>query len=367
LSVTQVVGPANDEASGAEVIPALPVVLQPDFTNATSAGDPSLCYGSWYGGLWYRYTPPTTQLVTFQLASTATDAAVGFAVGSPPFVEVTCLARAFWNSAPVPLWLQGGQDYYFLFAAGGVDPNIMLTIGAPTPPANDALADATLVTALPFADTVNTEAATSEEEAPYGCFGPGADVWYRFAPDRDLTLDVDLSETAGSVGAEVFRVLDSHTEHMGCTDEKFLRQVLEAGQTYVVRVLRLDAPGSMTVAFREGPPPLDITATVAPNGTLDRVAGAVTISGTTWCNLTASDAWIYLKVRQRVGRTTLITGEADGPIACGPNATTWSVKVYGSNGPFGAGSVSVAWSVSAQNAYDYANATGTTTVRVKGR
>jgi hypothetical protein len=59
---------------------------------------------------------------------------------------------------------------------------------------NDAIASATLISSVPFADEIRTESATIERGEPQPC-DTGATVWYSFTPSADGTLTVD---TAGS-------------------------------------------------------------------------------------------------------------------------------------------------------------------------
>jgi hypothetical protein len=61
------------------------------------------------------------------------------------------------------------------------------------PPPNDDFDNATVVTALPFTDTEDVNEATRAPDDPYTSFAPN--VWYRFTPATDTSLELD---TAGS-------------------------------------------------------------------------------------------------------------------------------------------------------------------------
>jgi hypothetical protein len=54
-------------------------------------------------------------------------------------------------------------------------------------PINDDFASASLVSALPFGDTVDASSATTEPGEPQSCFFSSQTVWYTFIP-QDATL-----------------------------------------------------------------------------------------------------------------------------------------------------------------------------------
>ena len=69
-------------------------------------------------------------------------------------------------------------------------------------PANDHCADATVVSTLPFVDTVDFTAASRDYSDPGFCLtGIGTNVWYAFTPDADV--DVCVRVTGGSSRASV--------------------------------------------------------------------------------------------------------------------------------------------------------------------
>ena len=63
-----------------------------------------------------------------------------------------------------------------------------------TPPLNDEFADATMIAALPFSESLGTADATMSPQDP-ACTGPAGSVWYAYTPVEDSILTVD---TAGS-------------------------------------------------------------------------------------------------------------------------------------------------------------------------
>ena len=61
-------------------------------------------------------------------------------------------------------------------------------------PANDELATATLVSVLPFNQTISTVEATTGGDDPH-CEGRGSSVWYRFTPSSNSQV---IANTFGS-------------------------------------------------------------------------------------------------------------------------------------------------------------------------
>jgi PKD domain-containing protein len=79
----------------------------------------------------------------------------------------------------------------FLLAAGA------LAIASPSsalaaPPANDNFVDATVISSLPFTDTVDNTEATTEPGEPQHCQFSPQTVWYTITPSADAVLRVDM-------------------------------------------------------------------------------------------------------------------------------------------------------------------------------
>src|SRR5450432_1131834 len=55
---------------------------------------------------------------------------------------------------------------------------------AQTAPSNDDFNNATVVSALPFTDNIDTTGATAAADDPENCFQSNASVWYSFTPSQ---------------------------------------------------------------------------------------------------------------------------------------------------------------------------------------
>src|SRR3989441_607721 len=71
----------------------------------------------------------------------------------------------------------------------------------PVSSSNDAFANATVVSALPFTDAVDITGATAEAGEPGVCFGPSHTVWYSITPTVKTAIQADLSGSSFSDAA----------------------------------------------------------------------------------------------------------------------------------------------------------------------
>jgi hypothetical protein len=146
---------------------------------------------------------------------------------------------------------------------------ITLMVPALAQPANDDLAAATEVDALPFTETVDTTDATVEPDEPIEgdefCPPQGSTVWYA------MTLDASQPVTMNTAGSDYDTTLAVYTgtdygdlSLVGCNDDTFLglQAALtidaEAGVTYLIQVgsfggdfggllqISIDEPGKTT-------------------------------------------------------------------------------------------------------------------------
>ena len=107
---------------------------------------------------------------------------------------------------------------------------------ASTPP-NDDFDNATVVTALPFTDTEDVSAATRAADDPYTSFWPN--VWYRFTPTRDTSLELDTAGSNTDTDVCVYTGTRGALAQVACSPDGFYSHFfaeLKAGVTYHVMV-----------------------------------------------------------------------------------------------------------------------------------
>jgi hypothetical protein len=167
-----------------------------------------------------------------------------------------------------------------------------LTVDVLVPPPNDAFSNATHVTTLPFADTVDTVGATSEPNEPWGCGFPSRSVWYSFTPADDVLVSASL---VGSGTLAVFVAGQPGLSGLGFLSCGIGTVGLERGVTYYFRV--------------DGSSPAPITLRLeAQQPAYDELGGARTI---TFPRYTDSDDSKYA------------TASASDPSCFGRGDTVW--------------------------------------------
>ncbi|OGO50033.1 MAG: hypothetical protein A2148_02980 [Chloroflexi bacterium RBG_16_68_14] len=202
--------PANDDRADAVVVAALPFTDGPFIMkNATSeSGEPrpSCAYGGVEATVWYRFTPTEDAVLIADTIGSNFDTILAvWAESGSRLREVGCdygYDGAIYQ-ARIAFRATAGQTYYFQlggfpFYARGL-PSLAFHLVAGVPPANDQYTDVTTIAALPFTDTADTDAATTQFGEPRsGCSyydGVSSTVWYRFTPSQDALL---LADTTGS-------------------------------------------------------------------------------------------------------------------------------------------------------------------------
>ena len=217
-------------------------------------------------------------------------------------------------------------------------------------PSNDTIAGATLITELPFSDTVDTTEATTdteEEAAAQPCMLPGAPaiekaVWYTGTIVTDqLTVVTDVTASSYSAGIAVFAGLPSAETFVTC-GLGVVSGPVSAGQTFYVMVFG-DVPGSPggTLEISIFPVmPVEVELTVDEIGHFDGRTGTATITGTATCSGSTDFAEIFVTLRQPVGRFA-VTGVFSAPLECDGTTHTWMAEVFPEAGRFAGGRATV--------------------------
>lgn len=170
-------------------------------------------------------------------------------------------------------------------------------------PPNDNFADATVIDALPFHDSLNTSDATTEDTDP-DCVGNGHTVWYSFTPAGDLTIAANTFGSDFDTTLSVYTGTVDALEQIACNDDSGSLQSrivfpATSGTTYFFMVGSFfdSAGGALEINAAELlPPPNDDFAdatTVAPLPFTDEVDTDIATSETTDpnCNGNFHSVW----------------------------------------------------------------------------
>jgi hypothetical protein len=221
---------------------------------------------------------------------------------------------------------------------------------AAAPPSNDTIAAATVITDLPFSDTVDTTEATTdadEQAAAQPCVDLGAPaiekaVWYAGTIVTDaVAVVVDVSASSYSAGIAVFAGPPSAATFVTCA-HGVVSGPVSAGQTFYVMVFG-DVPGSpggtLEISVFEAVP-VEVALTVDVIGHFDARTGTATISGTATCSGVAGFAGISGTLRQPVGRFA-VDGFFFVPLVCDATTHAWTAQVIPQGGKFAGGRATV--------------------------
>ena len=219
------------------------------------------------------------------------------------------------------------------------------------PPDNDDLADATVVTALPYSNSQDTSDATTQPTDPDDCgIGAGPTVWYAFTPAASGRLEVNtfgsdydttlyLGTPDGSGGVDVLACNDD----AGGDLQSRIRFDADEGVAYLVMVGAFAGGpgGSLTFNLLVAPPvePLVLSLSLDPTGRFERNGDAI-VSGTVTCS-GADSVWLYGSLAQQVGRFRVL-GDGDTSAPCSAGGVSWQIRISGDTGSF-AGGRAAAW------------------------
>jgi hypothetical protein len=223
-----------------------------------------------------------------------------------------------------------------IFVAAGALALILVAVPqAQAQPAGDDFDNATLITALPFTDTVNTFESTVAPDDPQTCFGGfwTNSVWYAFTPTQDMRLDADTFAGGGGHFMAAFTGTRGNLTQVACGQNQLLFDA--AANTTVFFMIGQFCCGSPTVFSLN--PGLEIDVEAVPIGSVTIAGGVATIEVDIACNRVPDNAFVGASLRQKAGRFNVITGSvgfAVQPQQCDPDGTRVSGVVVPESGAF---------------------------------
>lgn len=264
--------PANDDFDGVTAITSLPYTDSINTSEATMAGDdPGFgCGYTQTSSVWYAFTPSVDMWIQTDTNGSSYSTSLGVFTGNRGSLnQVTSNC----NSGTTQFQATAGVIYYFLINSwswGGPYPSptpggdLVFNISEIPAPPNDNFANATVASALPFSEQVDTNWATTEAGEPTpSCYGSiTKTVWYTFTPETSTSYTAYVSHSGyGVLTMAVYSgaALDALTE-LGCRSEWLyygslnVTVKLEAGRTYFFQTYIPDAYWGTVINFQ-----LDVT------------------------------------------------------------------------------------------------------------
>jgi PKD repeat protein len=138
---------------------------------------------------------------------------------------------------------------------------------------NDNFDSATVISSLPFSDSVDTTGSSSEPSEPQFCVFMPQTVWYRYTPATDQLLTADTTGSGVTANLNVYRSFGPsifNLNFLGCaTTGSNVQFNAQAGVTYYLQVGTAFGPGQVKVNMQRVPGPAnDDFANAAPVGSL---------------------------------------------------------------------------------------------------
>jgi hypothetical protein len=261
FSVQVAVPPANDLIENATVISSLPFSAVQSTHDAThSTTDPSGgCVGS-LPTVWFRYDAPSSSPLRVTPSAPGGSFNVAVFDGVPDASSaVTCVSSA--TVVPVT----AGHTYYF--AVVTFSPmTVTLDVQLATPPANDLIEHATLISPLPFSATQSTQDATrsATDPAPSCIGGPSlSSVWYRYDAPATQLLRLTPTSNAFTFGVVTYQGTPEALTQIACGFSGPQQVVVNGGQTYYFMVATFSAANvTLGVELLDTAPTLTVPADI---------------------------------------------------------------------------------------------------------
>jgi hypothetical protein len=217
----------------------------------------------------------------------------------------------------------------------------LLTTGAfAQPPSNDDFDNATVISSLPFSDTINNEEATRAADDP-SCFGETRTVWYSFTPGEDVTIQANTFGSEFETSLSVYTGSRGSLDGIICSTNEITFEAT-AGETYFFMVGSFEDFFFGELVFNVDVIDIpDVEVSVNPTGKVIPRTGEVTVSGTVTCS-DAATVELIGDVQQRRGQLTIQQSFFVSLSCAGrEEPTQWSATFTGENGRFVAGRASV--------------------------
>jgi hypothetical protein len=344
--------PANDSIENATVVGSLPYSTTQNWSEATAdPADPQLgCNPFSPRSVWLRYDATSDALVR----ANAGVVAVAAFEGSPGDLNLLgCGQTIRFN-------VQAGHTYYVMVMPASGLSSITVNLQAVTPPANDVIEGATLITTVPTVlQQLVGDATASPSDPPQSCvLNNTASLWFRYEAPATALLRVSVATNGSSAPVAVYEGAPGSLTGLGCGTLRLFNA--EAGHTYYFMVLPSASASGIQISLQAATPPAnDLIENATPISALpytnqqsmvdatrsgtDPLASCGGTSPTAWYRYDAlSDAPIRVTTTGGFGALATFVGTPDAltEVACGTTqrfsvvaGSSYYIAVLSSSGP----------------------------------
>jgi hypothetical protein len=297
---------------------------------AGPAADDPVCTGMGFGGgpgtVWYAFTPVEDARIRAFAYSRSSNGGPGIGVSINTGVR-GALEPLSCGFEAARADVVAGRTYSIMVGLPvPAPPFIFLVDPLPPPPPNDVFDDATVIAALPFADTVDMDGAATGLDDPIPCgYGPPLpNVWYAYTPAEDTRVTIDTAGSSAAPWMTVFSGTRGALVPEACGGPQLI-STARAGRTYYLMisdgVIYSSFPSQLQLTIT-GAPTLGIQVSIAPDGVFVPRSGAAAIHGTAQCS---RPAHIVVSGTLQQGRGKAL-GRFESTIACS-GVTAWTAEV----------------------------------------
>jgi hypothetical protein len=214
-------------------------------------------------------------------------------------------------------------------------------------PPNDTFEQATVISSLPFSQTLDTSEATTDStdaEALASCGISGiplsATVWYEYTPSTDQSLVISTDGSSYPAGVAVLTGSPGSLFALTCSLGLGTFSAT-AGQTY--HILVADISGGNGGTLNLSVQTTGVELSVDRFGRFDPKTGAATVTGTLTCPSGSTGTIFSGSLSQRKGHrtTTADTGANPVDVPCNGGARPWSIAFTPLGGRFRGGPADV--------------------------
>jgi hypothetical protein len=228
---------------------------------------------------------------------------------------------------------------------------LLLATAAPasaSAPSNDDISNATVITSLPFNDTVDMSQATFAPTDVSFCSGNTASVWYQFTPAASGQIAFDPGPSTADMAIDVFTGSPGALTPAGCGSGCNCDDVggggfilnATAGTTYWIMISTIFTFGTPTLSLWVYPAVAPQATLSVTGGKVDKAGNAI-ITGTFDCVGTVpGGAPLAGNVTQPVGRLRSVTATFATTTTCA-RAQPWSALAQPGTGKFAGGAATV--------------------------
>lgn len=345
FTVDVAIPPANDDFINATMINTLPFSDSISTISATTeSSDPVATCGELGGPtVWYAFNPTENMRIRASITGTGYNTVISIWTGTQnALTQLACnLDRPF---SEVYAEVDAGETVYFMVGFSNLytASNAIFTVDAFIPPEDNDFSNATLISTLPYTDYINTMGATTASSDPVatcGAGGQGPTVWYSFTPTENMQIGASTAGSDYNAVISVWTGTQNALNEIACNDywPSQVNVDVSAGETIYFMIGSYGGGKGGNLIFTVDVP-LTIDLSINPDGSVERVTGDATISGSVMCS---SNTFVELggELRQRIGRLDVSSGSFYSNFICNNN-TIWTATVRGDK-PFAAGKAKV--------------------------